>query len=150
VRAWRNWPRANAWLAPAGLALIGLPIAALALAGAASSANANARRVNDIAQVLPAALERAGVQPTVPLIADRPIWLSEAAARPVIALPDEPADSIAQLARDFDAAAVLVTEPRGSLPGALREAHATTCFTELTVPGMPSGSAVFLVSEACR
>lgn len=150
VREWRNWPRANAWLAPAGLALIGLPLAALALAGAASTANANARRVNDIAQVLPAALERAGVQPTAPLIADRPIWLSEAAARPVIALPDEPADSIAQLARDFDAAAVLVTEPRGSLPGALRESPAATCFTELTVPDMPSGSAVFLVGEACR
>ncbi|MEP7379057.1 MAG: hypothetical protein ABI725_05780, partial [Chloroflexota bacterium] len=40
VREWRSWPRANAWLAPAGLALIGLPIAALALAGAAASANA--------------------------------------------------------------------------------------------------------------
>jgi 4-amino-4-deoxy-L-arabinose transferase-like glycosyltransferase len=44
IRTWRDWPRANAWLAPAGLALIGLPIAALALAGAASSANANAQR----------------------------------------------------------------------------------------------------------
>jgi hypothetical protein len=150
VREWRNWPRSNAWLAPAGLALIGLPIAALALAGAASSANADARRINDIAQVLPAALERAGVGPTTPLIADRPIWLSDALANPVIALPDESADTIAHLARDFDAAAIVVTEPRGSLPASLRAPAATACFTEQAVPGMPSGSAVFLVSEECR
>jgi hypothetical protein len=150
VRQWRNWPRANAWLAPVGLALVGLPICVLALAGAASSANADARRINDIAEVLPAALVHAGVPPAAPLIADRPVWLSDALATPVIALPDEPAGAIAQLARDFNAAAVVMTEPRGSLPGALRSPAGAACFTELIVPGMPAGSAVFVIGEACR
>jgi hypothetical protein len=150
VREWRNWPRANAWLAPAALALVGLPICVLALAGAASSASADARRINDIAQVLPAALMRAGVHTAAPLIADRPVWLSDALAAPVIALPDEPPDAIVQLAHDFDAGVVVVTEPRGSLPEALRSPAGAACFTELTVPGMPAGSAVFVISEACR
>jgi len=150
VREWRNWPRANAWLAPAGLALIGLPITALALAGAAASASADARRINDIAQVLPAALERAGVPSSTPLITDRPIWLSDALPNQATALPHERVGAIAQLARDFHAGVIVVTEPRGDFPAALRAPDSAACFTELVVPGMPSGSAVFMVGEACR
>jgi hypothetical protein len=150
VREWRSWPRANAWLAPAGLAAVSLPIAILTLTGAAASANSDARRINDIAQVLPAALEAVGVPSTAPLIADRPVWLSDALENPVITLPDEPVTAITQLARKFHAGAVLVTEPRGSLPAALRSPDAAPCFVELVVPGMPSGSAAFVISAACR
>ncbi len=150
VRGWRSWPRANAWLAPAGLAFIGLPIAALTLAGAAANASADAQRISVLAQTLPVALEQAGVPADAPLISDHPIWLSEAMRRPAIALPDEPIDSLVRLARDFDAATIVVTEPRGDLPGALRDPAAAACVTELAVPGLSSDSAAFLVSEACR
>ena len=45
------------------------------------------------------------------------IWLSTALGRPVIALPDEPADSILRLVRDFGATAVVIVEGRGHVPG---------------------------------
>jgi hypothetical protein len=150
VRDWRSWPRANAWLAPLGLALIGLPIAALTLAGAAVNATANGQRIDGLSQTLPAAFERAGVPQNAVLISDRPIWLSDALHRAVIALPDEAAEDLVRLASDFKAGAVVVTEPRGSLPAALRAPDATACFNELAVPYLPVDSAVFVVSEACR
>ena len=150
VRGWRSWPRANAWLAPVGLALIGLPITGLVLTGGATNAAADARRIAAMAQSLPVALERAGVPPGAPLIADHPIWLSDALGRSAIVLPDEPVDTLVRLARDFHATTVVVTEPRGDLPGALRDPAAAACFTDLAIPGLPPGSAVFLVSEACQ
>ena len=149
VREWRNWPRANSWLAPAGLALIGLPIAALALAGAAANANQDAQRFNQIAQAdWPAVLACGGCDG--PYISDRPIWLSDAAHHSVIALPDEPVDSIAQLARDFHASYLVVTEPRRNLPAELRAPDAQACFIEQHLTGLPAESAVFAVAEACR
>jgi hypothetical protein len=149
IRAWRNWPRANAWLAPAALALIGLPIAALALAGAASSANADARRISLISTAqLPDTLACGAC--AGPFITDRPVWLSDATGHPAIALPDEPISSIVQLARDFHASLVVVTEPRGNLPAELRTPDAAACFIELNVPRLPLGSAIFAVNEACQ
>ena len=150
VREWRSWPRANAWLAPAGLALIGLPIAALALAGAAASANADAQRIHVFGADLSSqpVLTCAGCDG--PYITDRPVWLSDATHHSAIALPDEPAASIAQLARDFHATYVVVTQPRNDLPAALRAPEAQACFKELHLPGQPAQSAVFRVNEACR
>jgi hypothetical protein len=67
-------------------------------------------------------------------------------------LPDEPVESIAQLARDFHASLVVVTEPRGDLPAALRTQEAEGCFQELLAMTneLPAGSAAFRVKEACR
>lgn len=147
VRAWRSWPRSNSWLAAAALALATLPITSLALVGAAHAALTDAVRINQIAQAIPG-------QPLwpwpAPLITDRPIGLSGARQQSAIALPDEPVIAILQLARDFQAPLVVVTEPRGSFPQVLRGADAVGCFDELDVPGMPAGSAVFAVNEACR
>jgi hypothetical protein len=140
VRAWRSWPRSNSWLAPAALALATLPIVSLALVGAAHAALTDSAHIRSVAGALPAGAE--------PVITDRPIWISNATGRPALALPDESVDSIAQLARDFHAGLVVVTEPRGDFPGALRSTEAARCFVEM--PGMPAGSAAFTVIEACR
>jgi hypothetical protein len=149
VRQWRRWPRANAWLAPAGLAVIGLPIAALALAAAASNASTDAQRIDQIARAdWPAELACGGCDG--PYISDRPIWLSDATRHSVIALPDEPVDSIAKLAREFHASYVVVTEPRGDFPAALRAPDAQACFIEQHLAGLPAESSVFVVNEACR
>ncbi len=150
IREWRSWPRDNAWLAPAALILVSLPITAVFLAGAAANAIADGRRMDGLAQTLPAALELAGVARDAPLISDHPIWLSDALHRAVIVLPEERPSSLVLLAGDFSAGAVVVTEPRGDFPALLRTPGAAGCFTELSVPGMLSGSAVFVVSEACR
>lgn len=144
VRAWRSWPRSNSWLAPAALALATLPIVTLALVGAAQAARTDAQRLAQIAPFVPFPYA------TGPVITDRPIWLSHELGRPAIALPDEPIGSITQLARDFHAVAVVVTEPRGEMPASLRKDTAQACFQELQTPGLPAGAAVFLVREACR
>jgi hypothetical protein len=147
VRSWRRWPRSNSWLAPAALALATLPITSLALVGAAHAAFVDAQRINQIAQAMPG-------QPLwpwpAPAVTDRPIWLSHARGWSAIALPDESVESIRQLARDFQAPFVVLTEPRGALPAALRTPEGAACFDELFIPGLPPGSAVFTVKEACR
>lgn len=142
VRAWRSWPRSNSWLAPAALGLATLPIVTLALVGAAHAALTDAARIQSLSGVLP-------TDPG-PIITDRPVWISHSLGRSALALPDESLASVEQLARDFKASAVIVTEPRGAFPAALRQPAAAACFTELTLPGLPMDSTVFRVREACR
>ena len=153
VRAWRNWPRANSWLAPAALALATLPITSLALVGAAHAALVDAQRVQQIVDVAIPGRPLWGWNPSSEVvITDRPIWFSEASTRPAIALPDEPIESIERLARDFHAMWIVVTEPRGEFPAALRTEGASQCFQEMLLisDDLPAGSAVFRVNEACR
>lgn len=142
VRAWRSWPRSNSWLAPAALALATLPITSLALVGAAHAAVGDAERIHGFT----------GVLPTDPgtIVTDRPVWLSRELGRAALALPDESLGSIEQLVEDFDAVAVIVTEPRGDLPDLLRAPLAQRCFDEVVSQAVPDGSAVFRVNEACR
>ncbi len=142
ARAWRAWPRSNAWLAPVALALATLPITSLALVGAAHAALTDSARIASFTGLLSS--------DPGPIITDRPVWISAATGRPAIALPDESLTSISQLARDFHASLVVVTEPRGDLPAELRTSAALACFTELTLPDLPAGSAVFSVKEACQ
>ncbi len=142
VRAWRAWPRSNSWLAPAALALATLPIVALALVGAAHAALTDAARMRSLAAALP--------PDSAPIVTDRPVWLAEATGRSALALPDESLDALAQLVHRFGAGAVVVTEPRGDYPAALRQPNAAACFTQLNLPGLPVESAVFAVNEACR
>lgn len=142
VRAWRSWPRSNSWLAPAALALATLPITSLALVGAAHAAIKDAAHIQGFVGVLP-------TDPGV-IVTDRPVWLSRALGRPALVLPDEPLASIEQLVNDFHAVAIVVTEPRGDLPEALRTPAAQECFGEVVGPSVPEGSAVFTVRLACR
>ena len=142
VRSWRSWPRSNSWLAPAALVLATLPITSLALVGAAHAALIDAQRIESFV----------GVLPTDPgtIVTDRPVWLSRALGRSALAMPDESLGSIERLVGDFHAVAVVVTEPRGDLPDALRTAEAQRCFGEVLGPAVPDGSAVFVVRMACR
>ena len=146
VRAWREWPRSNSWLAPAALALATLPICALALVGAANAVRHDAQRIDQIAAALPIDHGDHGA----PIITDRPVWLSGATGRPAIALPDEPIESLTRLAEDFGAELIVVTEPRGDLPAVLRTDEARACFSEVIGPALPVLSAVFVVNGACR
>jgi len=151
VRQWRAWPRSNAWLAPAALLLISLPLAAVQLTAAGAQASARGEQIDALARSLPAALAAAGVDENGPLIGDRPIWLSQALGRPVIVLPDEAPADVYRLATDFGARAVVVAEARGMHPAALRSTSApgAECFLELGPEGLPPGTAVFVVAEEC-
>jgi hypothetical protein len=151
VRSWRNWPRSNAWLAPAALMLVTLPLTALQVSAADMQASNRERLITQIAASVPVALETAGVDPRAPLIGDRPVWLSGAMDRPVIVLPDEPAADVLRLATDFGAQAVIISEPRGIHPAALRSDGAgAACFVELTAADLPAGTAVFRLVDGCR
>jgi hypothetical protein len=154
VRAWRNWPRSNSWLAPATLVALTIPLTLLQVTGAAAQARQEQQRFAAIAAAVPAALADAGVDPDAPLITDRPVWLSEALGWSAIALPDEPVDDVVALAANFGAQAVVVVEERGRHPAAM--AAAPGCFRELApVQGSESSSAwpgarMFLIVESCR
>jgi len=153
VRAWRNWPRSNAWLAPAALVALTVPLTLLQISGAAANAREEQQRFGTLAGTVPPALAAAGVADEAPTITDRPIWLSDALGNSAIALPDESATDVLSLARDFGAQAVVVVEERGRHPADL--AAAADCFEELTPasgsnPSTWAGARVFVIDEACR
>ena len=151
VRSWRHWPRSNAWLAPAALMLVTLPLTALQVSAADTQASNREQLITKLAESAPVTLEADGVDPLAPLIGDRPVWLSEALGRPVIVLPDEPPSDIIRLARDLSAQAIIISEPRGTHPAALRsDAAGAACFVELTAADLPAGSAVFHLVEVCE
>ncbi|HYI21971.1 MAG TPA: hypothetical protein VEX62_04960, partial [Candidatus Limnocylindrales bacterium] len=150
VVRWRNWPRTNSWLAPLAIIALTLPLTGLALLGASRQAETERRAIVQVADALPAALAQLGVEDSGPLISDRPIWLSDATGRSAIALPDEPPQSVLQLAAAFDAPAVVVLESRGRYPAALRELDAATCFTEMPLSTADAQSAtVFKIAPEC-
>jgi hypothetical protein len=147
VRAWRGWPRSNAWLAPAALIALALPLTVVQVSTAAAQARGEQQRFAELAAAVPVALDGAGVDPAAPIITDRPLWLSDALGRPALALPDEPADSVATLASRFGAEVVVVVEQRGRHPAAL--AAEPECFPELDLgPGVDAR--LFVIQEACR
>lgn len=149
IRAWRDWPRSNAWLAPAALVALTLPVAASLVIGASASALSSQALMAEMATRLPPVLASAGVSAGSPLISDRPIWLSDALDWPVIALPAEEPAQLLDLAADFGAQAVVVIERRGEFPAALRAPGVSDCFGE--VHGQAADApAVFVIQEACR
>lgn len=143
VRQWRSWPRANAWLAPAALVALALPLTLFQVTGAAMQARAEQIRFEAIAQTVPSALAGAGVAAAAPLVTDRPVWLSDALHVPTLALPDEAPSDVLDLARTFGAQAIVIVEERGPYPAAL---EGDTCF----VQAGPSPAHVFVIAEACR
>jgi hypothetical protein len=150
VRAWRAWPRSNSWLAPAALFALTAPITLLQVVLGSGHAATDQRTLAQLGAVLPSTLASSGVADRSVLISDRPVWLSDALGRPVIALPDEPVESVLSLAAQFDASAVVVVEERGRHPVALRTADAAACFTEtpLAIADAPAAT-LFTIAPEC-
>ena len=148
VRQWRHWSRANLWLAPAALIALSLPMTAFQLATAGQQARDSQQQVAAAANLARATLP---LDATKPVISDEPIWLSDALGVPAIALPDESAPSVLQLARLFGAGAIVVVDTQERDPAALA-AQAPGCFTLLPSTRMPdsTGPAVLSVAEECR
>ncbi len=150
VRRRRDWPRANAWLAPLALVVLTVPLTALQTGSAAVQARTEEALVGAVAGGVAASLEQLGIDNRAPLISDRPVWLSAALHRPVIALPDEEPNSVLLLATDFGAVAVVLVEGRGRYPAALRGAAALDCFHELPIAGPEApDAALFVINEEC-
>lgn len=151
----RAWQRSNAWLVSFALLTIALPVALLQVGTLAAEARRQATAVAVLAQAI-AAQPEADADERRPIIADHPVWLSEATDLPAIALPAEPLDSLLALARRFDARLIAITAPRGDYPALLRSDAAARCFSErganadTTTPALPIGAAIFAIAEECR
>jgi hypothetical protein len=70
------------------------------------------------------------------------MWLSDVMDRPVIALPDEPVDSIGALAARFGGRWLVVIDERGRYPDALLGSPRHACLASdpvrLATPGEPA------------
>jgi hypothetical protein len=73
-----------------------------------------------------------------PIITDTPIWLAEATRHDTIALPNEPADSVLDLARTFDPPARLLVvgaDNSGLWPALILAGDpGSECFVPLDIP----------------
>ena len=143
----RQWARQNAWMAPAALIALTLPLGALQIGSAAREARNDLGAIAAIAADLPAALGTAGVDEDATLITDRPIWLSDALGRPTLALPDEPVTALLDLARRFGAQAVVLVEGRGRYPSDLATAQGE-CFAPVA-PTATGGATVYVIDREC-
>jgi len=148
VRQWRQWSRANLWLAPAALVALSMPMTVFQLAAAGQQARDGQQQVAAAAAVVRAAMP---LDVTKPLISDRPIWLSDALGVPAIALPAEGAQSVLALARTFGATAVVVVDTQERGPAGL-VAEAPSCFTPLPATSMLGAPdlTVLEIAEDCR
>lgn len=129
----RHWTRPVAWLGPAfAIAAIG-PLCFISVTGIAGQADYTQSRYN----ALPAAMARAGVPLTgsAPVITDNPIWLSETARVPALALPEESPASVLALARQFGVKLLIVQgDTNRAWPDILSGGGAAAkCFQEVPI-----------------
>lgn len=131
VQRARGWSRENAWLSAAALLAVAVPLTAFeALVLGAQSGTAQAR-VRDAAT---AARGLAQVGAGGPVVSDHPVWLSDALAIPVIALPDESPADLGRLIDAFHANLVVVIDRRGRYPDALLSGPGRPCTFDLPIP----------------
>jgi hypothetical protein len=138
----RDWQRQNAWMAPAALLALTIPICVFQLVSASRQAVTDGRTIAAVADFV----IDAPVDSAAPVITDRPIWLSDVLARPTLALPAEPTSTVLALAQRFGAQSVVVVEERGAYPEALRAQP--DCFTEVQ-PGHSEAASVFVINLEC-
>ena len=128
----RHWWRPVAWLGPALATAVAIPLMFVSV----GSLDRHAAEVGNRYDVLPAAMDRAGVPlaDNAPIITDNPIWLAETAGVTAIALPEESPDAVLALARHFGSGLLVVVQPddEREWPGILdRGGPAAQCFREV-------------------
>jgi hypothetical protein len=128
----RGWTRPVAWLGATLTVFGGVLFSAAVL----PSFGAGSRETQAHYAALPAALSAAGAEiaSNRPVISNFPIWIAETLRVPSLALPDEPAASVVDLAAAFPGTKLVIVdgEDEGRYPGAIDEGEAgTECFREL-------------------
>jgi hypothetical protein len=141
----RGWTKPVAWLG-ATFAVVGsLLFSVLILPSDGQAARGTAAKY----EALAAAFGPAGSPESVydlaadpgPVITDNPIWFAEAMRHHTLALPDEPIDSILDLARSFDPPArllVLGANDEGTWPATILNGDPNAeCFVPIPLPDLP-------------
>lgn len=153
VAARRRWGRGSALLAPAAVILFAIPMLFLTITGIGVVSTEAERRYGALLDTSAAA--GVPLEENAPVIADFPIWLAETARVPALALPQESAADVLDLARTFGAKLLVVSvEPaHGEWPAILEGGGgAADCFTpvpEATVRALDGSDAIRVYRIAC-
>ncbi|MGH2466616.1 MAG: hypothetical protein ACRDGL_02645, partial [Candidatus Limnocylindrales bacterium] len=140
IAAWRGWERGNAWLATLVLLLVTLPVGAVEVGVTATTTSAIEARLAAAGTSLSGSAGKADGGDG-PIISDWSIWLAWDLRRPALALPDEPAADVLDLARRFDAPFVLVLSPGQGTSGSSTDAPSVPalegqpCLVSQPLPG---------------
>ncbi len=135
LRASQGWTRPVAWLGPA----LTIPAALLFSIALLPAEGAAALTTEARYAAVPAALEAAGVPLAAergPVMTDFPIWFAESTGHTAIALPNENAKSVVDLATAFGSRLIVINEDNG---GAWRDAAdaggpGAECFKNVPLP----------------
>jgi hypothetical protein len=146
----RAWGQVNVVLVPIALLAVTVPLLALQLLIVSRQADALGARFAATAIHLASltgvgADEEAG-RPVY--LTDHPMWLAETTGAFAIALPDEPLPSVADLARTFGVAWIVLFDEDGRYPSELLAPDAAYCLTEDPRPIGPADDPVVLARIA--
>ena len=146
VRSWRAWPRSNAWLVPAVLVALAVPLTTLEITFAGVQSAARERQMSAVAAVV----RDSGLDTNSPLITDHPIWLAAELGLPALALPDEAPQDVLRFARQFGSQGN--RRHRRPRRPSRRPCAVCACFVERTGAQSPADApllAIFSISEGC-
>ena len=140
IGRFRGWTRPVAWLGPA----LGVAGALLFTIVAVPTFGTGSRAVEEEYAALQRRLAEVGrpFRPDEPVISNFPIWVAETAGVPTLALPDEPPESVLDLARTFPGTRLVVvegTEHRHWPADVDAGAPGAECFREIDLGPAPRG-----------
>jgi len=136
----QGWTRPVAWLGGALGVFGSLLFSATLLPSFASASQGTAAYYGELAQRM-ASIGRPLDASAGPVITDFPIWMAESERIRALALPDETAQDVLDLAQAFPGTHLLVvTDQHGRWPAILDSgAPGTSCFRELNLGAGPPG-----------
>jgi hypothetical protein len=128
----RGWTRPVAWLGPlfagaGALLFLGLGVPSYGGNAAGTEARYSALTARFAALGDP-------LDPSVPVIANHPIWVAEANRTRALALPDEPVSSVLEIARTFGARYVVLDGTHGTWPARLATDPDARCLAPVVLP----------------
>ncbi len=131
----RGWTHPVAWLGPLFAGAGALLFLGLGIPSYGSNAAGTEARYSALTARFAALGDR--LDPSVPVIANHPIWVAEANRVRALALPDEPVSSVLEIARTFGARYVVLDGTHGGWPARLATDPDAHCLAPVALPPAP-------------